>query len=331
MSKPLRFGILGAGFMGRTHARHLAAIDAAQVTAICSRTRNSAEALAGDLPGEPAIYDDFETMLDKGGIDGLVVALPPFAHEGQIEAAAAKGVHLFVEKPIALEVDHARKMAQAVQDAGVIAQVGCQMRFGSAIRRISRLLASGAAGKCTLFDAWYRCNSLHGPWWRDRSKSGGQVLEQVIHIYDLAMLFLGAPQQVTGFAANLAHQSVEGYSVEDTSAACVRFDSGAIASITGSNCAIPMQWNGGFTLICEKLTAEVTDPNQAVITYTDSDPVQTETIAGGPDPYAAQIAAFVRSIRAGKPAGASIRDGALAVEMTSAVLASNGQARPIAR
>lgn len=326
MSTDLRFGILGAGFMARTHAKNLADIDGVGVHAVCNHHIESARELAADLPGEVQTFDDFSRMLEDIQLDGLVVAIPPHAHSGQVETAAEKGLALFLEKPIAIDPSKARQMAEAVEESGAAAQVGYHMRFGQAISQLQQWILDGTAGRPTLFDAWYQCNSLHGPWWRQKGKSGGQVLEQVIHLYDLATAFLGRPREVVGFADNLLHASVPDYSVEDTSVSCIRFETGALATITGSNCAIPMQWQGGFRLICEKLTAHVSDPNNADVYFTGEDPVPCKQIRGDVDPYKQEIEAFVASLRAGQPCSPGIRTGLLGVEMTSAVLSSAGKA-----
>ncbi len=328
MSGNLRFGILGAGFMARTHAKNLADIDGVSVEAVCNHHIESARELAADLPGQVQRFEDFERMLDEVELDGLVVAIPPHAHNGQVGAAAKEGLALFLEKPIAIDPKAAKKMAEAVESSGAAAQVGYHMRFGQAVSQLQQWISDGTAGRPTLFDAWYQCNSLHGPWWRQKDKSGGQVLEQVIHLYDLATAFLGEPRQIVGFADNLLHTSVPEYTVEDTSVSCIRFQSGALATITGSNCAIPMQWQGGFRLICEKLTAHVTDPNTADVFFTAEDPVRCEQIRGDVDPYKQEIEAFVRSLRQGRPCSPGIRTGLLGVEMTSAVLDSAG--KPVA-
>ena len=72
-------------------------------------------------------------MLAEATPDLLIVALPPFAHAGQVEAAARAGVNLLVEKPIALDMDRAEAMVAAVRDSGVVGACGFMYRFGEAV------------------------------------------------------------------------------------------------------------------------------------------------------------------------------------------------------
>jgi predicted dehydrogenase len=324
MNNPLSIGILGAGSMGGAHARRLAQLPDVRITAICSQPRETAERLAAEATaGAARVYDDVRVMLRKEKLDALYVCLPPYAHSGQVEAAARKGIHLFVEKPLALTTSRARRMLRAAQQSGVITHVGYHMRYGGAVRRLKQLLESGAAGRPTLFDARFDCNSLHSAWWRDKTMCGGQVFEQVIHLYDMALHLLGAPSRVAGFTANLCHAHVPDYTVEDTSASVIRFRSGAMASITGSNCAVPMVWNGPFTLVCEKLTAYVTSPNEAEFIYTAETPVRRETVRCADDPYLEESRAFIAALRDEPAALAPFSDGVTGLTVVAAVLTSS--------
>jgi predicted dehydrogenase len=332
MEKTLQIGILGAGYIGGVHAKALSSIEGVRIAAICSTPKETADSLADALSHyAPTIYDDFDAMLLNESLDALYVCLPPFAHAGQVEKAAAQGIHLFIEKPLGLTSVQARAMAKAVNTAGVIGQVGYHMRFGTAVEQLKAKIQSGEAGIPTLFDAIYACNSLHGSWWRQKEKSGGQVLEQAIHLYDMALYLLGTPRSVSGHIENLCHTDVPNYTIEDTSASLIRFESGAIATIAASNCAVPMEWSSRFTVVCGTMTAVFTDENHAVFIHTNGDETKQETICGSVNPYLQESKAFIEAIRTGLPSLASLDDGALGVQVVESVFlssASNGS--PIA-
>lgn len=112
-----------------------------------------------------------------------------------------------------------------------------------------------SAGRPLLMQSRFFCNSLHADWWRKKEMSGGQLLEQVIHLFDLIIYFLGPIRQVHAFQSNLCHQHSQDYTVEDTSVACLLAESGAMVSLAASNCAIPGRWEAAFHLVCEKMTA----------------------------------------------------------------------------
>jgi predicted dehydrogenase len=260
--------MLGMGNMGRAHAARLRKLPAVEIVALCSWPIDDAvnynEANGTAYP----MFSDFDAMLDAVSMDVLYVCLPPFAHNGQLEKAAERGIHIFEEKPIAISVERGQSMVEAVRRAGVKTQIGYHMRFGGAVKRLKQLIEDGTAGRPTLYSANYECNSLHTPWWIDVNKSGGQVLEQIIHLYDMALYLMGDAASVTGFVTNLCHADVPGYTVEDTSAVAIRFRSGALGTITGSNCAIPGRWDGHFRVVFENLVADFFDHDHGKLTFT---------------------------------------------------------------
>lgn len=330
MNQTVNIAVLGAGGMGTKHASNLARMRGVNIVAVCSKPRQDAVSLAGTLNiAEDRVYTDFEKMLDESCPDACVVALPPFAHSGQVEEAASRGVHLFVEKPIALDVAHGSRMVRAVEKTGVIAQVGYHMRFGKATRKLKQLIESGKAGLPTLFDARYACNSLHNPWWIDKHKSGGQVFEQAIHLYDMALHLLGEPSRVCGFMSNLCHRDTKGYTVEDTSAATLRFASGALGNICATNCAVPMEWNNPFTVVCENLTAHFRTGNDADFIFTAGSKLKRQQVTSDADMYMAEARAFIDAIRGKAANPAPITEALTGLKMVDAVrrsAAAGGQA-----
>jgi len=322
----VKVGILGAGYIAGVHVKALSKIPGVTIAAVCSLPRETAVSLAGKVAGKsPAVYDDFDAMLKAQQLDALFVCLPPFAHKGQVEKAARRGINVFVEKPLGLSSKQAVSMAAAVKKARVVGQVGYHMRFGTAVQKLLKLITSGKAGTPTLFDASYACNSLHGEWWRNRTMSGGQVFEQAIHLYDLAQLLLGAPVAVSGAARNLCHTKVPGYTIEDTSASVIQFKSGAVASITSTNCAVPMEWAGRFTVVCGRLTAVFSDHNNAEFVYTGGKQVTREVVQGAADAYLEEDRAFIAAVRKHGRSPASLDDGVTGVKLVEAVLKSSAR------
>ena len=295
MKRKLNAAVLGAGFMATTHMRNLLKFPEITIVAVCDTSIEGANAMK-DIAPDITPYDDFDKMLAGEKIDILYVCIPPFAHNGQVEKAAAKGIHILLEKPIALTVERGESMLQSVEDAGVITHVAYHMRYGRAAQELKKLIETGVAGKPTLFDARYECNSLHSDWWRQKSMSGGQVFEQVIHLYDLAVNYLGEPDAVSGYIANLAHTDVADYKVEDTSISLLKFKNGGLASISGTNCAIPWNWKEPFTVVCENVTAKFSDTNNAVFYFTKEEPVREVEIKADDDRYYAETEAFLSAV-----------------------------------
>lgn len=325
MEKILKAAVLGMGNMGRGHARSLMRMDNVELAALCSNPVDDARQFAEDNYPDCPVYDDFDRMLDEVSIDVLYICLPPFAHDGQFEKAAEKGIHIFIEKPIALTVARGKAMTEIAGKKGIVTQVGYQMRFGSAVKKFKEYIDSGRAGRPTLYMADYECNSLHGPWWRDVKRCGGQVFEQVIHLYDMGLYLMGRASSVNGHIANLCHTQVEDYTVEDTSVCSIRFESGALGSVCGSNCSVKNQWNARFRVICENMTADFTDQNHAVFTFTDKEAAETVEVTEDTDCTYEEDRYFIGAVLGKHKAAAEVREGYEGLRLVSAVVESSGQ------
>jgi len=321
--KVIKVAMLGMGGMGRNHSDSLRKIPGVEITAFCSSPIDDAKRYITENNLQTPIYDDFYKMLDEASFDALYVCLPPFGHNGQIEAAAAKGKHIFVEKPIALTIDRAESMVKAIKENNVKSQVGYHMRFGSAVKHLKQLIDANKSGTPTLFTAHYECNSLHSPWWMDVDKSGGQVFEQVIHLYDMALYLMGEAEKVSGHMSNLCHTQTPGYTVEDTSCASILFKSGAMGSITGSNCAIPGRWVGRFKVICGNVVADFADQNEAVFTYTNGDSITEEKISDNINAKFEENVYFINVLRGEAPNFASIEEGLDGLRLVRGVVDSS--------
>ena len=200
---------------------------------------------------------------------------------------------------------------------------GYHMRFGGAVEKLVQLIDSGEAGRPTLFAANYECNSLHTPWWIDVNKCGGQVFEQVIHLYDMAYYIMGKAESVAGYIANLCHQDTPGYTVEDTSSVAIRFQSGALGSITGSNCAVPGKWLGIFKIVFQNMMVEFSDFNHMKITRTKGE-VTEETLSFDTNVRFSENRRFVDVLLGKAPEFAPISEGLDGLKMVAAAVVSSG-------
>jgi predicted dehydrogenase len=309
--------------MGGVHGTNLTRLDGVAVTAICDQSFEAASGLKAKLGIECALYDDFEALLERGRMDALYVCLPPFAHSGQVERAIGAGLHVFVEKPIALSVAAGEGMVRAAEETGVVTQVGFHQRFGYAVERLRELVEAGEAGRATLLQARFFCNSLHSPWWRDRARSGGQVVEQIIHQYDAARHLMGPVRSVRALTANLCHGHVTGYSVEDTSVSLLEFENGALGTIAGSNCATPGRWASDMRVVYEKVTADFTSPNDARFLYpTGEFEAEEEGVEDADDMYFKETVDFIESVRKGTPASVPLTEGLESLKLVLAVAES---------
>jgi predicted dehydrogenase len=195
-------------------------------------------------------------------------------------------------------------------------------RFGSGIERLKELMTSGEVGPAGLMSARYFCNSLHANWWRDRSKSGGQLVEQVIHMVDLMRYLMGEAVSVYSRQENLFHRDVVDYTVEDVSATVFGFQRGAIGVIYATNGAIPGKWINDYRLVSQKLTAEFTNANNALFHFTAETPVRTETISSEKNIHLAELQDLLTAIRTDGQTRTPIREGAKSLDMALAATRS---------
>ncbi|WP_425231052.1 Gfo/Idh/MocA family protein [Sphingomonas sp.] len=310
----MRIAILGPGGIA---AKHAAAADALghELVAAIGRDPARARAFTGKHGGEP--FTGLDEAIDATAPDLLIVALPPFAHAGEVEHAAARGLHLLVEKPLALTAAAAERMVAAVEAAGVTAANGFMYRFGDAVRAW-READTGPAG---LFAGSYHCNSLHAPWWRDRARSGGQVIEQVIHQIDLIRHLIGEPDTVFARRANLFHRDVEGYTADDVSAVVFGWDDGRIATLNAGNFATPGIWAKEWQVYAERLTGRFAGWNDAMFTATQPGAVPQQ-VTGATDVFQAQLADVVDAIEQRRPPAVTLADGTRSLKLALAAVRS---------
>lgn len=331
----IRVGIVGAGYMGGLHARNLGQLPGVRVVGVYSEPRAGAEVLASPTGAAPhaQVYDRLDALI--ADVDAVVVALPPGAHQGQVERIVGRGRHVFVEKPIALTTTAAEQMAYAAEAAGVVHHVGFHFRFMSPVMRLADHLREGEAGAPALFQALYRCRSCHAPWWRDVRQSGGQLLEQAIHLVDLGLHLFGPVTAVGARTANRLHQNVPGYTVEDVSALWLEFANGALGTLAATNTAIPTRWEGTASATLDQGVWSLEADGAGSWTATGGQDAEEWFARGATpveedwpvdhDPYVAEVTHWVECIRLGVPSRVPLSEGAYAVAVCAAAYRSAAQ------
>jgi len=303
---PIRIGFFGAGAWSHVHLFHLKRQPGVEVTAVSGLNPEKVRAFATEAGSRCQIIPSPEEMLPL--VDAVYVVIPPFASRAFIPKALEAGRHVFCEKPLARTLAEGKELAAAAsRHPEVVTQLGFQWRFGTAAATLRQ--AEPWRGRPVMFDGRYCCNSLHAPWWRDAERSGGQLLEQVIHILDFAIHLFGPVASVQAERANLCHGNVEGYTADDVGAYLLRFANGALGTLASTNQAIPGQWEAQVRVVFERMVADFTDPNQGNCWRTDATPPNTWSLQPGPDPYSEETADFLAAIRAGRPARVPLGEG----------------------
>ncbi len=324
MSQPLRTAILGCGGFAHRHARTLQLLkDDFKMVAFCNRTIEKASAFSEQYTdGKAPVFANHRQMFDQVLLDVVVICLPPYAHSDEVEIAAKLGVHVFIEKPIALTSEQGWQMVNAAENAGIVTQVGFMFRFGEAIEHLKKMIDSGEAEPVGLMSARYFCNALHAPWWRRRDLSGGQLVEQVIHMVDLMRFLMGDAITAYSRQENIFHQDVDDYTVEDVSATIFGFPQGRVGVIYATNGAIPNRWINDYRVVSKNLTVEFTDANDATFHYTAEPDRQPEIIASARDFYLSEMQDFRAAINTDQKTRVPMREGAKSLDLALAATLS---------
>ncbi|MGV8911913.1 MAG: Gfo/Idh/MocA family protein [Rhodoglobus sp.] len=192
-SAPVRYGIVGAGYFGREFARIIERMPGATLAAVYSP--GDGHELADEFGC--ANVDSVDELVKN--IDAIIVASPNHAHREPVLAAAARGVHVFCEKPVALDFSDCDAMVSACEQAGVLFLAGHVMHFMPGIREVARLIDAGAIGELVVARAvrtgWEDGSSAPG-WKKTRALSGGHLYHH-IHELDVIQHLMGAADSAT--------------------------------------------------------------------------------------------------------------------------------------
>lgn len=241
ISAPLRVGIVGCGNISSNHLAAFEKITNTTVIGVCDVDINRARATAKAWNVEHAL-DSVEALLDLG-LDIVSVCTPHPTHEEVVLAAAAAGVNVLCEKPIAVDLASAQRMVVACDAAGVKLGVLFQRRFWPAAQQLRAAIDDGTLGTPIMGQVsvllhreaeYYSADTWRGTWAND---GGGVLMTQAIHYIDLLQWYLGDIAEVYGTINTYKHG--EHIEVEDSAAAVLRFTNGAIATLNASTAANP--------------------------------------------------------------------------------------------
>ena len=227
-----RVALIGAGSVAQRHAAVLSELDDVHVVAVADPVRDAAETLAAQC--DAAAFTSADHALDHGRIDAAYICVPPFAHGAPEEAVLARRLPMFVEKPVATDLATAERLAALVAEAGVVTGTGYHWRCLDVVPRAQELLAQSPP---YLASGFWLDKRPPVAWWADSSRSGGQVIEQLTHVLDLARLLLGEAVEVYAAGVRRPSPSVaeDAGDIDDATAATVRFASGAVATLAATS------------------------------------------------------------------------------------------------
>jgi predicted dehydrogenase len=285
----------------------------------------------------PRAYLDVEAMLADGDVDAISICSPTAAHAAATLRAAEAGVHVLCEKPISLDLEQGQAMIDACRRAGVVLQIGHQLRSHGAADLARAMITRGDLGRIThvrLRQAhdWAGAREVRPSFATRASSGGGTLLDNGCHLMDLARFFGDDVEELYARTATLKY-AVE---LEDTAHVSLRFASGALGTIevawTGTG------WEEGFWIYGTEGALEYTNRLGAPVlrhayrrspgtTWGDTD-VSEHRFAGDP-PHSRHVRAFVEAIRGEREVICTGEDGLEAVRLVFAAYDSAARNRPV--
>jgi myo-inositol 2-dehydrogenase / D-chiro-inositol 1-dehydrogenase len=226
----MKFGIIGAGRIGKIHGGNIAARQDSQVAFVADADAAAATALAQTTGGAVATVD---AIIGSKEVDAVAICSPTDTHADLIERAAQAGKAIFCEKPIALEVERIRACLAIVKRAGATLMIGFNRRFDPNFASLRKRVADGAIGPLEIVSITSRDPSP--PPLSYIARSGGLFRDMMIHDFDMARFILGEePVAVSAMGCALVDKAIGDAGDIDTAVVILETKSGKVAQISNS-------------------------------------------------------------------------------------------------
>jgi myo-inositol 2-dehydrogenase / D-chiro-inositol 1-dehydrogenase len=236
MTNSVRFGLVGAGRIGRVHAETLMhRVPKAIVVSVTDINMGAAKDCA-TVYGILNVVEDFDAMLADDSLDAVVIASSTNTHASFIIKAAKAGKHIFCEKPIAANLAEIDEALAAVEAAGVKLMLGFNRRFDANHQRIKKAIDQGEIGTPHLMHIISRDPAP--PPIEYVKVSGGMFFDMTIHDFDMARFLLGEVEEVYTAAGVMVDPAIGEAGDIDTAVVTLKFANGAISTIDNSRQAV---------------------------------------------------------------------------------------------
>ncbi len=321
----MRLGIIGAGAVAVLHAEGAAVLDGIELGAVCDLQPDLAAKVAG--PWGAAVYTDYRQMLDDGVVDAVVINTPHGLHKEMVLAAAARGIPVLVEKPMATTLADCEAMEEACAAAKVVMVVGLIQHFMPEKLALQEALASGPLGRVLMIHDYRSTDYRPGArpaWFFDRAVSGGGAFINIgAHCLDRSIWIGGAP------AVRISATTLNrfGAPVETDGSMELLLDNGVHVRITIVSDA-PRHVDE-MLVVCENGTVSV-DPRSGTFVEIDGDCTQVHASSGPDiqDAFTAQLKDFAAAVGGAAPSVAGDHAKHV-VELVLAAYASAESGRPV--
>jgi myo-inositol 2-dehydrogenase / D-chiro-inositol 1-dehydrogenase len=331
MASEVGLGLIGAGAIGRVHAKNIQTnIKGARLAAVADVDQNAAKSVAGDAK----VYSDFHEMIRDDSVAGVIVCTPPFLKMEITKAAAEAGKAVFCEKPISVTLDETNKMVDVVRSAGIKFQVGYQRRFDNSYVRARHAMESGELGNLLLLKEHNR--DPPGPilgWSTVPAKSGGIFLDTTSHDFDAVRWLSGSEvERVYAEGAALVYEDLRKNGDFDTTTVVMKLTNGALAYVDSCyNTAYG--FDARLEMLGTKAAVSVDLGEKSFAHVMKMEGTSNEYFDGfatrWAQAYRDEIVDFADCIRTGRDVRVGISDGREALKIGLAARASITEGKPV--
>jgi predicted dehydrogenase len=326
----MKVGIVGAGFMGTTHAAGWAETPAT-IVGFTAETSQEANALAKRYRAR--VYPSLDDMLPD--VDVVDICSPTHLHSEMALKAAAAGRHIICEKPLARTTKQAQRIVAACRKANVQLLVAHVVRFFPEYALAHSAVMEGQIGKpgvIRLHRGSYRPKKPAGNWFLDEVKSGGILMDLMIHDYDYARWVAGDVESVSARRVTQLHPDAP----VDYGLVILTHRSHALSHIAGAWAYPPPTFRTHLEIAGDRgliqYDSDGTAPIQNLILKTTGSDAPDVALPSSPvseSPYTTQIKEFYRALAQGTPPRVSAADGLAAVQIAEAALESAYTGQPV--
>ena len=240
LKEPVKFGIVGLG-VGYRKAKQCFETRGAKLVAVCDLQEEKAKKVAREFKCN--WYTDYDEMLEKEDLECVGIFTPSGMHADHALKAVRRGLHVFVTKPMDINLAKCERLIKEAEKAGVVLAVDFDLRYRDLNRKIYLAIKKNLLGRIFLVNLlmkWYREEAYYKggypPGWRStRSYEGGSAANQGIHFIDLIQWWMGGVKTVQGLSGTFTH-NIE---TEDCSVALLTFKNGAFGTLTTTTSSIP--------------------------------------------------------------------------------------------
>jgi len=328
---PLNFAVIGCGLIGKRRAAALAQVPGARLRCACDLDAKRASEAAALAPG-CGTATDFRSVVADAGVDAVVVSTLNASLAPIALAAANAGKHVLIEKPGALGASGLRDVQAAAAARNVRVRIGYNHRFHPGIAKAREIVDSGGLGPLMFVRGRYGHGGRKGydrEWRADPKLSGGgELIDQGVHLIDLASWFLGEFTSVSGHAATYFWDM----KVDDNAFLSLRTAAGQTAWLHVS-CT---EWKNMFSLEIYGRNAKISvdglggsygterTTHYRMLPQMGPPEMTTWEFPGSDGSWAAETAAFVDDIRQGRPPSPGLQEGIRTLEIVESIYKKSG-------